>query len=126
GLVRLWSLKNPDKPVRVYRHEHTVDGVAFVPDSRLIVTATRTGEVRFLDGLSGLPIGPILKHDNQVNSLDISPDKARLLTTSKDHTARVWKIPYVTESGTPNEIAAAIEDIVHLQIDESGTVRSTK
>jgi hypothetical protein len=51
------------------------------------------GTARVWDASTGQPLTEGLKHNGAVTSAHFSPDGLRVVTTSKDHNARVWDVP---------------------------------
>ena len=102
--------------------------VAFSPDGALLAAGGTGQAVRCFDGRSGSLLGMLRGHDDEVLSLAFSPDGRRLLTSSNDHTARLWNaadfsrgVPEIAESGS---LAAVSPDGSRLLAQgEAGDVR---
>jgi WD40 repeat protein len=72
-------------------HEYAVNGAAFSPDSKLLVTASTDKSARLWHVGTGMPIGmPLTGHTDRVTSVAFSPDGTRIVTASADRTARIW------------------------------------
>jgi WD40 repeat protein len=76
--------------VRLWKHDHEVEHVAFSPDGRRIVTASKDHTARVWDTGTGEAVTGPLRHGDIVWRARFSPDGRRVVTASRDHTARVW------------------------------------
>ncbi|MFE0150122.1 WD40 repeat domain-containing protein [Nonomuraea sp. NPDC059007] len=74
-------------------HSNSVNGLAFSPDGRTLVTAGFDGTARVWDitrpRSPGPPV-PLVGHTDRVNSVALGPGGATLVTGSSDSTARLW------------------------------------
>jgi WD40 repeat protein/tetratricopeptide (TPR) repeat protein len=90
GAARVWDLAalEPEHP--------QLPGVLFqfTPDARAIVAANldpgARGWARFLSSETGDPRSPLLHHAREVVSTSLTSDGSRLVTGSRDRTARIW------------------------------------
>jgi WD40 repeat protein/serine/threonine protein kinase/tetratricopeptide (TPR) repeat protein len=64
-----------------------IQAIALLPDGRSLLAAGSDRTARLLDVESGRPVGPVLKHDDTVSAVAISPDGATLLTLAG---GRLW------------------------------------
>jgi len=85
-------LANAPKLVHLWRHDHEVEYVAFSPDGRRIVTASKDRTARVWDAGTGDAVCPPLRHGDIVLKAAFSPDGRYVVTASHDRTARVWDI----------------------------------
>jgi WD40 repeat protein len=91
------------RPSRVWFHDQPTSFVMFRPDGRAFAVALRDGTVTVRDVDTGEPIGPALKHADQVQWLDFSPDGRRIVTACWDRFARVWDVATGREAVPPLE-----------------------
>ncbi|EGC37701.1 hypothetical protein DICPUDRAFT_149688 [Dictyostelium purpureum] len=94
--LRIWDL-NTNTPLHTLKgHTNWVLQVAWSPDSKKIATAGMEGEIRIWDPKTGKQIGQTLRgHTKFITGLawepfHLNPNCARLASSSKDSTVRVW------------------------------------
>src|SRR5271154_1791741 len=71
-------------------HADSVFAVAFSPDGKLLVSASRDHTVRVWDPATGASLQTLEGHSGSVHGVVFSPDGKLLASTSHDHTVRVW------------------------------------
>jgi WD40 repeat protein/serine/threonine protein kinase len=57
---------------------------------RRLTSVENANAVQVTDAVTGVPIGPLLRHASKIESAELSPDGRWVLTTSDDNTAQVW------------------------------------
>jgi WD40 repeat protein len=72
------------------RHDATVLGAMFSPDSRRIASADQDGWVKLWDAKTGRGVLEFRAHPVHARSVAFSPDGRRLATGSWDGTVKVW------------------------------------
>jgi hypothetical protein len=90
--LRLWDSRN-GQPIGSPWQGHTdaINGLAFSPDGRRIVSASADQNLRLWHTSSGKPIGPPLRgHNSSVLVVAFSPDGKRIVSGSLDGTLRLW------------------------------------
>ena len=75
-----------------FRHEDEVWSVAFSPDGKTVVTASRDNMVRLWEAASGKEIRQFQGHQGGVSSVVFSPDGKTVATASHDRTLRLWEV----------------------------------
>jgi len=65
----------------------------FSPDSRVLATGDKDGQIRLWDAAGGSAIGQPMLHVGTVTHLAFSTDGKHLLSAGTDGTARVWECP---------------------------------
>jgi WD40 repeat protein/tetratricopeptide (TPR) repeat protein len=77
-------------------HSDSIASLAFSPDGRRIITASKDNTARLWDTETGKPLATLSGHIGAVNGAAISPDGRSAATASDDGTARLWD----TETGS--------------------------
>jgi RNA polymerase sigma factor (sigma-70 family) len=76
-----------------------VNGVAFTPDGRCLVSAESDGSVVVWEVLTGQVRREFLGHQGEVNGLAVSPDGRKAASVSTDLTALVWDVTGLLHRG---------------------------
>jgi WD40 repeat protein len=84
------SLANLTRSRALIGHTDGVTDVAFSPDGKRVLTASRDFTARVWDTGAGGLIATLKGHTDVVNSAVFSPDGGRIVTASNDMTARIW------------------------------------
>jgi WD40 repeat protein/serine/threonine protein kinase len=93
GKARVWDLASGEVIQSAPSHARDVIAVAFTPDGRTLVTASKDTTARFWDAATGAAIGGVIHHDGWVGALALTADGRAVLTGSDDTTARLWSVP---------------------------------
>jgi WD40 repeat protein/serine/threonine protein kinase len=96
--------------VHIWRHDNEVEHVAFSPDGRRVVTASRDHTARVWDVSTGEAVTPPLRHADIVFRAAFSPDSRLVVTASHDQTARVWDVRSGQAIGPPMPHNSSVED----------------
>jgi tetratricopeptide (TPR) repeat protein len=115
----LWDATTGQPIGTPLKHPGWVYSVAFSPDGKTLLTGCRDKLARLWDLDTDQPIGPPLKHSGYVWSLAFSPDGRFLLTSP----SRLWDAPAPLPDGPPR-LAAWVEAVTGLELDERGSVRA--
>ncbi|WP_148073656.1 protein kinase domain-containing protein [Bythopirellula goksoeyrii] len=102
GTVQLWRLESQDRlgaPFRVKKRP--VYAARFSPDGSKILTGCSNGFAQLWDSKTGMPIGELSGHTNEVYSVAFSPDGRSILTGSHDNTAQLWDTKTLKRIGPP-------------------------
>jgi hypothetical protein len=89
--AQLWDVATL-KPIGSPLHHPPawVNGVAFSPDGKMVVTGGFDLAARRWEVATGNEIDPPLRHDDEVRAVVFSPDGKTILAGSFDQTARLW------------------------------------
>ena len=89
---------------KLLQHDDALQQAIFSDDGTRIVTQSLDNRVQVWDAATGHPIGGRIPHRGNVNSVGISRDGGRILTSSEGAGAQVWELddPGI-ESGKPIE-----------------------
>jgi WD40 repeat protein len=92
-LALVTALQSPYYTARILRgHEWVIKSVAFSPDGRTIITASKDGTARLWDTATGKETLVLRGHEGIVTSAVYSPDGRIVVTASDDKTARIWDV----------------------------------
>ncbi len=93
GDIRLYDFKSGELRALLRGHTDVVNGLAFSPDSRhLISGGSLEGSVFLWDADTGWLPRRLAKHKDLVCAVGFSPDGLRAVTGSDDKTLRLWNV----------------------------------
>src|SRR5271165_6007407 len=149
--ARLWD-GGSGKLLATFQHEGDVTSAVFSPDGARFLTASADRTARLWDGGSGKLLatfqhesevtsaaqekswlthifGATFQHESEVSSAVFSPDGARILTVSRDKTARLWDATIarslarlMVESQALRQVGLLSELASGLEISEDGSL----
>jgi len=80
-------------PLRVFTgHTDIINGAAFSPDGKYIVTGSKDKTVRLWDAKTGQEVRRFVGHTDEVEEVSFSPDGKVIASASFDGTVRLWNI----------------------------------
>jgi WD40 repeat protein len=85
----IWNVDSDERRL-LKGHSGSVNGGAFSPDGRWIVTASEDRTARIWDAGTGKEVAVLKGHQEAITFVRWSPDGTRIVTLGKDRTARVW------------------------------------
>jgi hypothetical protein len=103
-VVELWSIKEPKKaPKEIgkdsgYLIRDKVRALAFTPDSKILLSASKDNTIFFWDIKSRLPLVEPIKFGNEIRAIAVSPDKYNSIFAVGN--ARGWIESWDWKSGT--------------------------
>ncbi|MGW2161627.1 nSTAND1 domain-containing NTPase [Nonomuraea sp. NPDC001699] len=74
----------------LHGHTDAVRNLAWSPDGRCIVTASRDGTGRVWDAVTGRTLAVLSGHEGMVEMASWSPDSTMVATASRDQSVRLW------------------------------------
>jgi WD40 repeat protein len=99
----LWRTAESAIPIRLDGHVDWALDVAFAPsDGDFVVTGSRDGTALVFDALTGGRLAQLRGHHGEVNTVSVDHE-GRILTASRDGTARLWERPETRLVGTHDE-----------------------
>jgi WD40 repeat protein len=120
----MWDLATGKLLFETRGRSSEVTALTFSPNGQVILTAGRDGTARFLDAVSGQPVGPPLYHSDAVLSAAFHPDGQSVATGSKGGEVRRWRVPSAPAAGSSDEIRRRIEDETGLWLDYQGAIHT--
>jgi WD40 repeat protein/tRNA A-37 threonylcarbamoyl transferase component Bud32 len=111
GEARVWDVANGEVIQSAPRQARDIIAVAFTPDGRTLLTASKDKTARFWDAATGAATGGVIHHDGWVNALALSPDGRAVLTGSDDRTARLWSVPDASPLTAPLRHARPVKAV---------------
>jgi WD40 repeat protein/predicted Ser/Thr protein kinase len=111
----LWSLDKPEQPaMRLVGHTGNVGDAHFGPAMNVIATASADGTARLYpfdrNGSGPIEAHAVLEHDKEVVRVLFSPDGLRLVSSSRDMTAKLWTLDKSGQLVGPPQVFAAARD----------------
>jgi len=91
GIVRVWSLEDPQSSQRLKGHEAGIRSVAFSPDARHLASGGDDGTIRLWDVKSGHETQVLTVHRDQVWDVSFSCDGRLLASASLDGQICLWQ-----------------------------------
>jgi WD40 repeat protein/predicted Ser/Thr protein kinase len=111
----LWSLATPEQPtMRLVGHTGNVGDARFGPGMNVIATASADGTARLFpfdrDASGVIEAHAILEHEKEVVRVVFSPEGMRLVTVSRDMTAKLWTLDKAGNLDGPEQVFEAAPD----------------
>ena len=73
-------------------HSNVINGLAFSPDSRRLISGSDDKTARVWDVRSGRSVHTLEGHTNRINAVAFSPDGKKTVTGSHDDTLKLWDV----------------------------------
>jgi hypothetical protein len=87
----LWRADNGQPLAEPIKHGRSVNGVAFSPDGKTLLTGSDDGTARLWRAANGQPLAEQIKVGSPFYAVAFSPDGKTIMTGSNDGTARLWR-----------------------------------
>lgn len=93
GEIRYWSVARGIvlRQTETSRSS-TIHDMAITPQGNMVVTVSTENTVRLWDNSTGLEMGRLIGHGEQVFDVEMSPDGESVVTGGADQTARIWNV----------------------------------
>jgi hypothetical protein len=115
----LWEVATGKEVRSLPSQEQLVTGVAFSPDGRVLVSASKDRTFCLWEVASGREIRRVEGHRGSLSALVVSRDGRFVITGSSDGTALVWSLPELLNGGpvpagplAPAELERAWSDLL--------------
>jgi WD40 repeat protein len=92
NFVKVWDLSNGQELHSTKGPSLEINTIAVSPDSRLVATANKEGNIMLFDIATGQMISTLNGHKGWVLSLAFSPDGKTLYSGAEDKTVKIWQI----------------------------------
>ena len=73
-----------------FEYKAPVNCIAFSPDGLTILTGSRDGAAKLWNAMTGQPIGPPMRHGDEVHAVAFSPDGKLIVTGCLGGAAQLW------------------------------------
>ena len=96
--ARVWDAGKGELLQRFQGHADRVEGLAFSPDGRRVLTGSLDGTVRLWDAATGKELANFHGHEGPVARVVFAPDGRTAASAGWDRTVRVWRMPSAYEA----------------------------
>ena len=96
GNIFLWDLKRNTKRL-LYEKGSPIHAIRFSYSGKLLAFADETGELILWDTENELPYTNLSAHYSRVSDIRFSQDDKLMVTTSFDHTAKIWDLENIND-----------------------------
>ncbi|XP_076030597.1 MTOR associated protein, LST8 isoform X2 [Oratosquilla oratoria] len=114
GVIHIWDIKTDHNEQLIPEPDASIQSIAIDPEGTYMAAVNNKGKVYVwrLSGGNGdsptraTPAHSIHAHNKYALKVKFSPDSTMMVTTSADHTARIWKtadFSHMTELRDPNQ-----------------------
>ena len=90
GVALVWEVPGKKLNGEPRRHKDEIHAVAWSPDGKRILTASKDKTARVWDVATGRQVGEPIRHEDEVHDANWSADGTRVITACADKTARIW------------------------------------
>lgn len=89
--IKIWGLDFGDCHKSIFGHQDSIMNVRFVPQSHNFFSAGKDGLLKYWDGDKFECIQKLAAHQSEVWSIAIAYDASFVVSTSHDHSIRIWE-----------------------------------
>ena len=109
--MRLWDVDTQTEIAALRGHTGWVNGVAFSPGGKTIVSGSNDRTVRLWDVDTQTEIATLEGHTAAVNSVAFNPDGKTIVSGDQHGTVRLWDVATLTGKGTLKGHIAAVNSV---------------
>lgn len=89
--IKIWGLEFGDCHKSIFGHQDSIMGVRFISNTHNFFSCSKDGLVKYWDGDKFESVQKLALHQSEVWAIAVSRDGQVMVSSSHDHSLRVWK-----------------------------------